>query len=124
MCGGGFHRPVNLNQNEVRRIVSSLENVEAGNAGLLNAAARVFDTGRGEGLNAFSFHMDMNMDNLHAPIIPDREQPFYARPAPAMRLRRAGLKSRAERVGGGQEVDCAKEGEKEMRGGANSAHIA
>ena len=107
--GGGFHRPVNLKQNEARRIVSSLENVEAGNAGLLNAAARVFDTGPGEGLNALSFHMDMNMDDLHAPIIPDWGQPLTDRSAAAMHLRWEGLRSGAEQTGGGQDVGIVEQ---------------
>gem|GEM_PF-4734754 len=39
---GVFGRAINFYQNEARRIVLLLQNVEAGNAGFLNTVASVF----------------------------------------------------------------------------------
>ena len=66
----------------------------------------------------------MNVDDLHAPIIPDQEMQFADRPATTTSFRRAGPKSRADQVYGGQEGDHAKDGQKEKRKGAYSAHKA
>ena len=66
VLGRGIRRAVDLDQNEAGGIVSTLNHVEARNAGFLNAVARVFDGSLLESLDGIGFDMDMDLGDQHS----------------------------------------------------------
>lgn len=63
---GRFDTPVNFNEQEPGRIILLLQQIKGGNAGFLNALLCVGEGGLPEGVDAFRFDVDMDMNNQHA----------------------------------------------------------
>lgn len=66
VLGWRVRGPVNLDEHEARRVVLLLDDVEAGDAGFLDAVAGVVERGGLEGCDAISLHVDVDVDDEHA----------------------------------------------------------
>lgn len=66
--GGGIRVPVDFDQNEARRVIGLTDEVEASDAGFLDAAASIFEGGFDECLDVFGFDVDVDMDDLHREV--------------------------------------------------------
>jgi hypothetical protein len=55
VTGDGFEAAINLDQQEASKVIGLLQHVEAGNAWLLHALARILEAGFLEGLDEFRF---------------------------------------------------------------------
>ena len=60
--GGG--RSVRLDEHEARRVVAILDDVEAGDAGLAQAGARIFDRGGAKRVDGFRQHPHEHVDDV------------------------------------------------------------
>src|SRR6266540_2540056 len=56
---------IDLDEHKPRRITGLLHEVEAGNAGFVDALASIFDGRPLEGFDAFGLHVDMDVDDQH-----------------------------------------------------------
>ena len=65
MRRGRFRRSIGFDQDETRRVILLLKNVEARNAGFLHAGVRIRERGLLEGIYVLGFQMDMNMNDKH-----------------------------------------------------------
>ena len=63
---GCFNAPVNLNEQEPGGIVLLLQQIKGGDAGFLEAPARVDEAGLAKGFDAFRLNVDMDVNNQHA----------------------------------------------------------
>src|ERR1041385_5489431 len=61
----GCDAAIDLHQNEAGRIIRLLDHVEADDARLLQAVARVFDGGCAEGLDGIRLDVDVYVNNQH-----------------------------------------------------------
>ena len=61
--GGGI--AINFDEHEARRIVGLLDDIEAADARLQQAQARVEERGGFESRDAIRLHMNMNVDDEH-----------------------------------------------------------
>lgn len=60
---------VDLQQDKARRIILLLDEIKAGNAGLFQAAAGIFNGGCLECLDLIRFDMGKNMDYIHGSLL-------------------------------------------------------
>jgi hypothetical protein len=58
-------RAVQLDQQKPRRVVVLLDDVEAHDAGLLHAVARILERRGGEGVHGIGLHVDEDVDDEH-----------------------------------------------------------
>lgn len=57
--------PINLNQQETRRVVRLLQHVESRNPGFRDAVPCILDAGRSKGTDELRLHVDMDMNDQH-----------------------------------------------------------
>ena len=65
MAGRRLGVPIDINQQEPGGIIGLLDDIEARDAGFPDTVAGVFDRGGSEGIDAFRFHLYMNMNDEH-----------------------------------------------------------
>ena len=58
---------IDLDEDEARRVIGLLYDIEPGNAGFLDAVARVFERSRLKGFHALRFHLNVDVNNEHGP---------------------------------------------------------